>query len=79
MAGKGQLEGFELISGIFGFLEENSEKGRSRKSTGNRVARWITMFWGNLEILCCFAKRIVLGEFEMRIFWCFGRGLTWRD
>jgi hypothetical protein len=29
----------------------NSEKGYTRKHTGNRVTRWSFMFWGNLEIL----------------------------
>jgi hypothetical protein len=33
----------------FGILGGSSEKGSTRKSTGNRVTRWIIMFWGNLE------------------------------
>jgi hypothetical protein len=39
MAEIGELEGFELIFGGSGFLEENSEKGSTRESTENRVAR----------------------------------------
>jgi hypothetical protein len=34
------------ISGL-GFLGGGSEKGRSRKHTGNRVTRWGFMFRGN--------------------------------
>jgi hypothetical protein len=51
MTERSQLEGFGLISGISGNLGENSEKGCSRKTTGNWGTSWITMFWGNLEIL----------------------------
>jgi hypothetical protein len=39
MAEIGKLEGIGLEFGVFGFLEENSEKGYTRKHTGNRVAR----------------------------------------
>jgi hypothetical protein len=34
-----------------GFLEGGSEKGSTRKHTGNRVARWRNNFWGNLAFL----------------------------
>jgi hypothetical protein len=34
----------------FVFLEGSSEKGSTRKSTGNRVTRWRIMFWGNLGV-----------------------------
>jgi hypothetical protein len=39
MAKIGELEGIGLDFVIWGFLEENSEKGYRRKHTGNRVAR----------------------------------------
>jgi hypothetical protein len=45
-----------------------SEKGSSREDTENRVTSWTFMFWGNLENLRCFTKRIFLGEFENGFF-----------
>jgi hypothetical protein len=63
--------------GVGFFEEENSEKGCSRKHTGNWVTRWIFCFRGNLEVLRCFTKRILLGEFEIGTFWGFERGSTW--
>jgi hypothetical protein len=39
MAEIGELKGFGLNFGGSGFLEENSEKGSTRESTENRVAR----------------------------------------
>jgi hypothetical protein len=39
MAKIGELEGIGLDFEIWGFLEENSEKGYTRKHTGNWVAR----------------------------------------
>jgi hypothetical protein len=36
----------------------SSEKGNTRKDTGNWVASWRKMFWRNLWDLRCFAKRI---------------------
>jgi hypothetical protein len=35
----GELEGIGLEFGVFGFLEENSEKGYTRKHTEKRVTR----------------------------------------
>jgi hypothetical protein len=32
-----------------GFLKGGSEKGCTRNRTGNRVASWRFMFWGNLR------------------------------
>jgi hypothetical protein len=32
------------------FLKGGSEKGSTRKHTGNRVTSWISLFWRNLEV-----------------------------
>jgi hypothetical protein len=71
----GQLRWFEKILGWI-FLEENSEKGCSRKCTENRVASWTFLFWGNLGVLRCFTKRKCLGEFEIGVFLGFVRVST---
>jgi hypothetical protein len=72
--------GFLAGNGL-GFLPDfwkgGSEKGSTRKYTGNWVTRWINLFWGNLENLRCFAKRILLGEFKLTIFGDFTRWSTW--
>jgi hypothetical protein len=60
----GELESFK----VFGFLEEFLEKGNTRKHTEKRVARWRKLFGGILVGLRCFAKRIMVGEFEMGFF-----------
>jgi hypothetical protein len=44
---EGELERF-LVEDFEG---ANSEKGCSRKTTGNRVTRWSSLFWGNFTIL----------------------------
>jgi hypothetical protein len=62
---------------VWEFLEEFLEKGYTRKSTENRVARCRNMFWGNLKVSRCFTKRIIWGEFKFVVFWWFGRGSTW--
>jgi hypothetical protein len=54
-------------------LEESSEKGCSRKTTENRVTSWGFIFWGNYGILRCFAKRILLEEFNLAVFRDCGR------
>jgi hypothetical protein len=59
------------------FLECGSEKGRSRKSTENRVTRWRIKIWGNFEKSRCFTKRIYLGKFKNGFFWGCGRDSTW--
>jgi hypothetical protein len=56
-----------------GVLGESSKKGSSRKHTENRVARWDSLFWGNLRFSRCFAKRILLGELGIGGFWIFRR------
>jgi hypothetical protein len=66
------LEEFEGLV----FLGESSEKGSTRKYTGKRVARWRKLFWGNLRVLRCFAKRIFLEEFKLALFGGFGGGST---
>jgi hypothetical protein len=53
-----------------------SEKGNRRKCTKNRVTSWTFMFWGNLRVSRCFAKRIRMGEFRFDAFLSFGRGST---
>jgi hypothetical protein len=58
-------------------LGESSEKGYTRKLTGNRVARCKEMVWGNLGALRCFTKRIGLGELEFGVFGRVVRGITW--
>jgi hypothetical protein len=67
------------IGKIFGleFFKGGSEKGSSRKHTGNRVTRWRNLFWGKLEILRWIAKRIWSGEFNFGIFWGFRLLSTW--
>jgi hypothetical protein len=65
---------------IFGnwiFGRVGSEKGRWRKHTGNRVTSWRNLVWGNLRVLRCFAKRFILGESEIGIFWVYERESTW--
>jgi hypothetical protein len=42
--------GMETFLG-FGILGPGSEKGSSRESTENRVARWMSLFWGNFRVL----------------------------
>jgi hypothetical protein len=59
------------------FLGECSEKGSSRKYTGNWVARWRKVYWGNLTVLRWIAKGIWMGEFQFGDFWVFTRGSTW--
>jgi hypothetical protein len=58
------------------FLGESSEKGSTRKYTGNWVTRWKELFWGNFKVLRCFAKRIFLEEFKLALFGGFGGGST---
>jgi hypothetical protein len=67
------LEGFVRLE----FWRTSSEKGNTRKRTGNRVTSWSLLFWGNLGNLRCFTKRIYLEEFEISDFWGFGRESTW--
>jgi hypothetical protein len=59
------------------FLGAGSEKGSTRKSTGNWVASWRNCFRGNLGLSRWFTKRFCLGEFKFRFFWAFGREATW--
>jgi hypothetical protein len=59
------------------FLGEFLEKGSSREHTKNRVARWGKMFGGNSGVLRWIAKRNLMGEFKMGLFWGFGRWSTW--
>jgi hypothetical protein len=60
----------------FGLLGESSEKGSTRKSTGNRVTRWEIMFLGESWGLRCFTKRNGFGIWGTTDFWGFGRGST---
>jgi hypothetical protein len=57
-------------------LGEFLEKGNTRKLTENWVTRCDKIFWGNLRVLRCFAKRIVWGEFGFDHFLSFVRGST---
>jgi hypothetical protein len=75
-----EIEGIEWELGRFlgfGVLGWTSEKGSSRKHTENWVTSCIKMYWGNLWVLRCFAKGIILGELVFGIFWDFGRRSTW--
>jgi hypothetical protein len=56
--------------------EEISEKGNTRKHTKKRVTSWSFLYWRNSEVSRCFAKRIVLGEFQFGLFWGFTQGST---
>jgi hypothetical protein len=47
---------FEKIL-IFGIWGRSSEKGYTRKTTGNRVTRWKELFLGESRVLRCFTKR----------------------
>jgi hypothetical protein len=58
------------------FLGEDSEKGNTRNSTENRVARCSSCFWGNLRDLRCFTKRIGEGEILVWTFLRFVRCST---
>jgi hypothetical protein len=71
------MEGFWEFLADWNFLGASSEKGYTRKHTENWVARCRFKFWGNLGIIRCFAKRILLGEFKFNDFLRFGRGSTW--
>jgi hypothetical protein len=50
---------------VFG---RTSEKGSTRKHTEKRVTSWTKMFWGNLAVSRCFAKRIIMGELRLGVF-----------
>jgi hypothetical protein len=51
---KWELETFE----VWNFLGSNSEKGCTRKDTGNRVARWGFLFWGNVGIYAVLRREL---------------------
>jgi hypothetical protein len=51
-------------------LGETSEKGCTRKTTGNRVTSWKELFLGESMVLRCFTKRNGMGGF--------GQESTWR-
>jgi hypothetical protein len=72
----GGLNGVRKFFEDFGNLGESSEKGYTRKSTKNRVARCRKLFGGIFGDLRCFTKRIYLGEFGLGGFWVFVRGST---
>jgi hypothetical protein len=49
----------------FGFLRVGSEKGNTRKHTGNRVTRWTIGFLGEFKNSRCFTKRIIWGNLDL--------------
>jgi hypothetical protein len=59
-----------------GFLRVGSEKGNTRKHTGNWVTRWRIGFLGEFKNLRCFTKRIIWGEFGFGLFGGFTRSST---
>jgi hypothetical protein len=58
-------------------LGETSEKGSTRKDTGNRVTRYGFVFLGEFDGLRCFTKRIWVRELRFSGFWDFVRRSTW--
>jgi hypothetical protein len=58
-------------------LGETSEKGSTRKDTGNWVTRYGFLFLEEFDGLRCFTKRIWLGELRFSGFWDFVRRSTW--